>query len=209
MASQLRNQSTIIKIVSVCIGLTFVPTILGFALYPVLSGDVIPAFLFILIADISMIVTGTLVFRAHPIVNNKIRLRLSATTIITLLASSITAGVLIDFFVFYIGTGGFDAHFRESYNFTIAFPFFVLLLIIVIHLFRLKNKAIIILSSVVFSVLFMAFTFWFYAKKLGGPPTEFYALIYIIGFVPALIIGLTYGLVIANRLDTRCARGNK
>lgn len=198
----MKNKNAIIKIIGVCIGLTFAPIILGFALYPFVSADVILAILFILIADISMIVSGILVFCAHPTLSKQMHLRLSATTIITLLASSITAGVFIDYFVFYIGSGGIDG-FRESYNFTIAFPFFLLFLIIVIHLFRIKNKAVIIMSSVVFAVLFMALTFWSYVKKVGSPPTEFYGLIYIAGFVPALIIGFTYGLVIAKRLDIK------
>jgi hypothetical protein len=218
MASQVKNKSAIIKIISVCVGLTFAPIILSFAFWiaygwwkldSFLTPDIIRAILFILIADISMVISGILIFLGYPMLNKKIHLRLSTTTIITLLATSIAAGVLIDYFVSYIESGGIDAPFSVSCNFTVAFPFFVLLLIIVIHLFRIKNKAVIIISSVVFSVLLMAFTFWFYAKKLGSQPTEFYGLIYVIGFVPALIVGLTYGLVIGNRLDRRCANKEK
>jgi F0F1-type ATP synthase membrane subunit c/vacuolar-type H+-ATPase subunit K len=75
----------------------------------------------------------------------------------------------------------------------------------VIHLLGIKNKAIVTAIAMVGSVLFMGLTFWLYAEKLGSQPTEFYGLVYVAGFAPALIIGLIYGLVVSILLDRRRA----
>jgi hypothetical protein len=158
---------------------------------------------FILVADFSMVVGGILILVVYPILNKRIELRLPATTIIVLLVISTTAGLLFDYHCFCSWWGGIDSPLIESYNFSITTPAYLLLLIILIHLLRIKNKAIITAIAMVGSVLFMGLTFWFYEEKLGSQPTEFYALIYVAGLIPALIIGLIYGLVVASCFDRR------
>ena len=212
MTPKLKIPSAITWVMSVCIGLTLVPVVLDFVLwvilalqnqYPFLPPFLIRAMVFILVADFSMVVGGVLILIVYPILNKRIELRLPATTIIVLLTISTTVGFLFDFHYCYSQWGGTNSPFIESYNFSIAVPAYLLLLIFVIHLLRIKNKAIVSAIAMVGSVLFMGLVFWLYAEKLGSQPTEFYGLIYVAGFIPALIIGLIYGLVVSILLDRR------
>ena len=191
-------------IICVCIGLTFLPIIVGFAAWVGLEGwnlvsylnyeEIRSAVVFISIADLSMIVGVILVLLGYGIFNNKIDVRFSSTTIINWLAISTTIGLLFDCVLFYREW----LPFWLSYNFTITFPSFLLSLIIAIHLFRITDTASIKWCSVILSVLFMIVTFGFYEVKAGGAGSEFFGLVYFIGFVPALIVGYIYGLYLSD-----------
>lgn len=215
MIPELKIPKAVIWVMSVCIGVTLLPILLRVVFGMILLGlqnqslllppAVIREMMFVLLADFSIVAGGMLILIVYPILNKKIEIRLPATAIIVLLMISTTIGLLFDYHYCYSQWGGTNSPFIESYNFSIATPAYLLLLIFVIHLLRIKNKTIVTATAMVGSVLFMGLTFWLYAEKLGSQPTEFYGLVYVAGFAPALIIGLIYGLVVSILLDRRRA----
>ncbi len=170
---------------------------------PFLTTDVFRALLFILIDDVSIIVSVVLAYYGCRTFGEKIELRLSINAIVMSLSISAATGLLIDFFIFYLGSGGMDAPLWQSYNFAITIPVYSLSVMVIIHLFKIKNKSIITVLSAITAILFMALTFRAFANKLGSNPTEFYALIYVAGVIPSLIVGVIYGLVISRGLTGR------
>ena len=90
--------------------------------------------------------------------------------------------------------------FNNYLGFTILIPLFLGLFILFLHFSRLKSKFLITLFSIILFEGVMILNFTLY-PLFGGPTSEMYAIMYYLGFMPALVIGLVYGLYIAYNLD--------
>jgi hypothetical protein len=67
-----------------------------------------------------------------------------------------------------------------------------------IYYLRIRNKIAITFIAMFLGVICMIFTFIIYDIKEGpGRPTDFWGLVYIIGFIPSLILGGVYGLYLS------------
>lgn len=113
-------------------------------------------------------------------------IRLRKDSLIILIISSLLLGFLLDLRIL-AGT---------AWLFSLSLPLSLFFFLLVIHLTRLKNKILIIVLSILSAVACMIATFVLYELR-HGQPDEFWGLVYIIGFIPALLIGLFWGLYIS------------
>lgn len=143
---------------------------------------------------------------ALNLLNQKMQIRFSRTTINVLIMSSIIFGFILD-------ASGFREYFSENgsllffeiIDYTLTIPLSIFLLIVFIH-FVLKNKNMIIPSSILCGALCMVITFLLMISKSGyGTGSEFYIfgyfLFFSVGVPVASISGLIYGLFMRYRID--------
>ena len=83
--------------------------------------------------------------------------------------------------------------------FTVSTIIFAFLLVGIIHLTNLRNKAAIIGLSM-FIMLLNMITVVYLGDVVGGIAGEFYCLVYLAGFIPALIVGFIYGKIITSKI---------
>jgi len=90
-----------------------------------------------------------------------------------------------------------------SIGFFLIIPVSVTLLIALLKLIKINKWYLTIPLSILFFLFSMIFAFWFYEFRHGGHVSDMYGLIYIFGFIPALIIGLLFGLFLSIYLKIR------
>ncbi len=116
--------------------------------------------------------------------------RLSRVALTILISASVFMGLVLDVFLLH-GTLG--------WSFTLSVPVSVFVLILIVHLAGLKSKIMITLFSVLAGLSCMIVTLGLY-ELINGRPTEFWALAYLAGVIPALALGLLCGLFISLNL---------
>ena len=98
---------------------------------------------------------------------------------------------------------------QQSYRSTFSIGFFLIipisvtLLITLLKLIKINKWYLTIPLSILFFLFSMIFAFWFYKFRPGGPVSDMYGLIYIFGFIPAVIIGIVFGLFLSIYLKIR------
>lgn len=90
-----------------------------------------------------------------------------------------------------------------SFGFFVIIPTSVTLLITLLRIIKINKWYLTIPLSILFFLFSMIFAFWFYKFRPGGPVSDMYGLIYIFGFIPAVIIGILFGLFLSIYLKIR------
>lgn len=88
-------------------------------------------------------------------------------------------------------------------GFFLIIPVSAALLLIVLKLIKTNKWYLTIPLSILFFLFSMFFAFWFYEFRRGGHVSDMYSLIYIFGFIPAVIIGFLFGLFLSVYLKIR------
>jgi hypothetical protein len=96
-----------------------------------------------------------------------------------------------------------DSHPPDVYlgfwmGFSLLIPLALLFLCLFIKVTHLRNRPLIISCSAIMFLGVMFFTFWLYDVRHYGPGqiSDMYALFYLIGFAPAIIVGIIYGILL-------------
>ena len=87
------------------------------------------------------------------------------------------------------------------FGFFIISPLTALLLIYILKLFAISNKILIVIVSVIlfFLSMLIGFNQWMELRGRGG---DMSGLLYYIGAIPSVLIGLLFGLYIANKIKS-------
>jgi hypothetical protein len=81
-------------------------------------------------------------------------------------------------------------------RFTFSIPLFLFLLLSIIHLSKIRNGVAIIALSTLCALACMILTFMSYSLQYGDP-SDMWGLVYIVGFIPALLIGSLFGIYLS------------
>ena len=107
-------------------------------------------------------------------------------------------------YAYYVSTYGyyptiFNQISKGFFGFSLIISLVIWLLISLLDFFNVKSKAVILITSS-FSIFFaMIFGFWFYQLR-NGFVSDMYGLIYYVGAIPSLLIGLLFGMYLVLRL---------
>lgn len=127
--------------------------------------------------------------------------KLTKRTTKTIIISSVIIGGIADFISI---ADGYPKTFLGFWvGFALSTPITLILLISLIHRLNLKSKFFITLLSTLLMIGNLFLMFWFWDIRNPGYTSEMYGLFYYLGFIPALLIGLIYGLFIAFLLDKK------
>jgi len=88
-------------------------------------------------------------------------------------------------------------------GFALYLPLFWFLFIGFIYQMNIKSQLLICILSILLFIFIMVFAFTVNAWLSGGSNkiSDMYGMIYVIGIIPSLIIGLGYGIYIAFNLN--------
>lgn len=86
----------------------------------------------------------------------------------------------------------------EMVGFFVIIPLALLILICLIKIFNIRNRERIIYLSILVAVFAMFGGFYFWMGRGNG--TEMSGLLFIVGLVPAIIIGIFFGISISNKI---------
>ena len=127
--------------------------------------------------------------------------RFTKTSKQILFISSIVLGLVLDYNCFYYDWA-FHYHitFFQAINFIVSIPLFILLLIWILNRTKIKSKFAIALLSGVIGFICLIFTTVAFNSKGGYQINE---MIYLVGFFPAVLIGIIYGLYISHTIDSK------
>ncbi|MFA5174026.1 MAG: hypothetical protein WC438_02495 [Candidatus Pacearchaeota archaeon] len=129
------------------------------------------------------------------------KMRLSKGKLWILIIGSFILGFVAQ--SFFISDASRNVGFFNKYlGFTILIPLFVFLFVIYLQISKIKSKISIIILSIIMFEIILILNMKLYSLS-GGPTSDMYGIIFFIGFIPALIIGLFYGILIAYSLDKK------
>jgi len=85
-------------------------------------------------------------------------------------------------------------------GFFIIVPATIILLLLFFKTFNIKNKTFIVTITTVTFFLVMIFGYWFFEFRRGFV-SDMYILVYILGTLPSIIVGLLFGFYIAKYIN--------
>ena len=127
--------------------------------------------------------------------------RFTKTSKQILFISSIVLGLVLDYNCFYYDWAfHYRITFFQAINFTVSIPLFMYLLILILNRTKIKSKFAITSLSGVFGFICLIFTTVAFNSKGGSQINE---VIYLVGFFPAVLTGIIYGLYVSHTIDSK------
>lgn len=101
-----------------------------------------------------------------------------------------------------------DGYPKMFLGFWVGFLFYLPLVLFLflqfLELTKIKNRFAVTFLNIILFIAVMLFAFWFFDTREGsGSMSDMYGLVYILGLVPASILGLVYGLYISFNINKK------
>jgi hypothetical protein len=117
----------------------------------------------------------------------------SSHRVLWIVISGFAIGILADF-ISATDVNEKDVFLASWVGFALLIPLALLFISLLIKVTRLRNRFTMILFSSLMFLAVMFFGFWFYEfRHRPYGISDMYGLFYILGFLPAIVIGVIYG----------------